>query len=127
MLLTACSATAMCLIYLPWWGAAAATLGCVSSACRTIPRDALLVSPHSITDIGFGRLGLALKPKEAGWKEPQSGTSLTAAFVNRWLTVLTLQIEGRRGPTHVVLVPDNVDEPVMRHLRLWLRWSRITN
>lgn len=66
---------------------------------------------------GDGRLECGLACGEEGLVE---ATLLPGATVHPWLTVVRLQLGGRRRV--LVLLPDSMKAADFRRLRVWLRW-----
>ncbi|GBG15242.1 uncharacterized protein NMK_2845 [Novimethylophilus kurashikiensis] len=48
---------------------------------------------------------------------------LGSSFVQPWLTVLHLRLEGRKRMLPVVLFPDALPHEAFRRLRVWLNWG----
>lgn len=63
----------------------------------------------------------SVRLRQGGWQPAEVRGS---SFVQPWLTVLHLSLEGRRFGIALVLLPDMLPCEDFRRLRVWLRWGR---
>jgi toxin CptA len=86
-----------------------------------IAQDALQWLPWSYRRLEINVQGVFLATRQDGIKSTVS--VLPDSFVAAYLTVVNLQVEGRRWRRHVIITPDRVDPKAFRQLRVWLRWG----
>jgi toxin CptA len=97
---------------------AAALLG---HATGVILRVALLRGRDAIVALQAGRPdALPFQTRDGAWHE---GRLLGSTYVAPFLTVINLEVPGRRRARHVVILPDAADPEAFRRLRVWLRWG----
>lgn len=104
----------------PWWSKAA--MGAFLLLCTVyhIARSALLRLPGAIVALEVSaKNGLSCLPRGGEWLQAEV---LGDSYVTPWLSVLVLQLPGKRFARHAVILPDMLDADSYRRLRVWLRW-----
>ena len=110
------------LLPIPWPVALLLAMVMTAGFKQAIWRDALLQAGASIDAMALSAKGeLRCHLRAQDWQLVQV---LDSTYVAPWLSVLHLQVEGRRFARHVVLLPDSLDAEAYRQLRVWLKWGR---
>jgi toxin CptA len=106
---------------LPVWLASLAILAGVLATSRALMLHALLLRPSSVVRIEVTASGEMRCTMRSG--EMVAATVLGSSTVMPWLTVLNLELPGKRLARHAILLPDAVEADEFRRLRVWLRWG----
>jgi toxin CptA len=106
---------------LPVWLAWLVILTAVLATTHALALYALLLRPSSVVRIEVTVTGEMRCMMRSG--EMVAATVLGSSTVMPWLTLLNLQLPGRRLARHVILLPHALDADEFRRLRVWLRWG----
>jgi hypothetical protein len=115
------TAVILSVIYLPAWSAIPLSLCFLTGAVISLRRDALLTTPDAVTRLRFSASGLDFQCKDGTWHE---GAVLPSSFVNRWLSIVAVDVAPASQRRYIVLMPDSLNGDVARQLRVWLRWAK---
>jgi toxin CptA len=91
----------------------------VWSLYRSVRRHALRRGPDAVEEIEIDAAG-ELSVRLAGSATWRTGR-LAASFVHPWLMLVSLRLDGRKWPVHVVAAADAVEPGVFRRWRVALR------
>lgn len=105
---------------LPPWVAVALLVPIAASCAYCLHHAAFLRSGASIVVLEIGENDeVRCQSRRGEWFSARISDS---SFVSPLLTVINLEIAGRRAARNVVIVPDGVDADDFRRLRVRLRW-----
>ena len=106
--------------YLPAWISLPLTAAIIASLAFHLRRDALLLAPQAVTEFLLkegDRCELTLRKGAI-----LHGRVRGSTFVSPALIVVDVQVDDRRWPRAVVLLPDSASGNTRRQLRVWLRY-----
>lgn len=93
------------------------------SLARTLWCSILLRNPRSVIVIQLLEGDrVDVQTGDGQWHEARL---LGTTFVTPLVSVLNLQLAGRRFARHVVIAPDSADRADLRRMRVWLRWAYV--
>jgi toxin CptA len=109
------------LVPIPDLGKGALTLAIAVSLVYLLARHATLHAANAIVALELkSGGGITFHTRDGERADCElSGSS----YISPRLTVVNLQLRGKRRARHVILVPDNVNPRDFRRLRMWMRWK----
>ena len=93
----------------------------IASFIYCLFRYALLRLPGSVKGLKLTERGVfRIRRVDGDWLQAEV---LGESSVKPWLTVLSLKLQEQKLATHVLLLPDSLDQNEFRQLRIWLLWG----
>ena len=106
----------------PWFFRLALGTALIISFLYCRAQHVLLCLPGSVNGLKLTQSGqFSIRRTSGDWLPAEV---LGGSSVKPWLTVLNLKLEEQRFNTHVLLLPDAMDQNDFRLLRTWLIWGK---